>query len=745
MFLGGFLIIAAVFWLAIRYRAGKSFIAVLSAITFLSLVREIVDNQPVKPILIELTGLSSAQYQRVIYQPLANLVVMLFIITIVMLVVSATQSRAINRVKESRYRSVVENAPICIHEIDQDGRLTAINPAGLQMINAKYADDVLEKPYLDFVEERDRNRIASLMQQAFAGTPVEFEFRVSIDGTAHVFSSNFVPLKDSDGMIGRLMGITQDITERTNAERHLKEYAQELSDIYHDTPCGFHSIDASGMFLQMNETELAWLGYRREELIGKLTIRDVLTPESYRTLVANLKQDDYACGFRGHEYEMKRRDGSTFPIMASSSFVHDELGRFVKSRCSVLDITERKQSEKVLRELDAQMQLTQKLESLRVLAGGAAHDFNNLLVTVLGHAGLAKSETTHSEAIHEHLEQIETAAQRAAELCDQMLAYAGKRRIETATVDVNQVVREMAQLLESTIARRATFQIHLAEAILEVDADVTQIRQVIMNLIINAAEAIGPSGGNIRLSSGTIEAEAGNHAWTYGDEQLSKGEYVYVEVSDDGCGMDHSTICKVFDPFFSTKFAGRGLGMAAVLGIVRGHKGAIQIDSTVGAGTTVRVLVPVSTADDRPLPKSSKPVTFAEPIAGTILLVDDEQIVRDTTRRILEAAGFDVVTANDGHEAVTIARVQRDSISAILLDMTMPGLNGEETYHELRRQRVDAPVLLTSGYDQQQASPHAADRIAAGFIKKPYRPHVLVEKIREVLQPQLSAGHLLEE
>jgi signal transduction histidine kinase len=392
---------------------------------------------------------------------------------------------------------------------------------------------------------------------------------------------------------------------------------------------------------------------------------------------------------------------------------------------------ERRRADEQRRLIESRMLQAQKLESLGVLAGGIAHDFNNLLVGILGNAGLALDELSPVSAARESIEGIETAARRAAELCHQMLAYSGKGRFVVETVCLNDVVGEMAHLLDVSVSKAATLKYDLAPDIPGIEADATQLRQVIMNLMTNASEAIEGSGV-ISISTGAMHCDREYLDALFVGEDLKEGGYVFFEVSDTGCGMDQATVEKIFEPFFTSKFTGRGLGLAAVQGIVRGHGGSIRIYTEVGKGTTFKVLLPASDQEARGLqrPADRAPDWKA---SGTVLVVDDDQTVRSVARRMLERVGLEVLTACDGREALEVLREHRDEIVCILLDLTMPNMGGEEAFSELRRVREDVPIVLSSGYNEQDAISRFAGKGLAGFVKKPYLARELIGRVREVL------------
>jgi nitrogen-specific signal transduction histidine kinase/CheY-like chemotaxis protein len=385
-------------------------------------------------------------------------------------------------------------------------------------------------------------------------------------------------------------------------------------------------------------------------------------------------------------------------------------------------------------DLDARVQQVQKLEMLGTLAGGVAHDFNNLLQAILGNASIIRLHAGTSADIHESLEQIEIACQRAGELTNQLLAYAGKGNFVLETVDVSQLAIEMSKLLVSSLPRRPRLLGQFAPGLPLVAGDPTQLRQVLMNLVINAAESLPENGGVIRLSTGKVDLTADDLAGLLLGMDLPPGTYLYFDVCDTGCGMSEEIRSRIFDPFFTTKQNGRGLGLAAVIGIVRGHRGALLVHSESGSGTLVRVLFPAApkALSSRP----PEPVQTAQPVTapGTILVVDDEEAIRNSARFLLESLGFTVLTASDGLEAVESFKAKHAEISAVLLDLSMPKMPGTAALRELRVIRPDVPILVASGFSEKETIDQIRDAGPVWFIQKPYRGSELRTKLLEILK-----------
>ncbi|HEV8132311.1 MAG TPA: PAS domain S-box protein [Acidobacteriota bacterium] len=577
-------------------------------------------------------------------------------------------------------------------------------------------------------------------------------------------------LKELEKLRRQLAKLKKLESNRQRAEEALRHSEFRFRDLFDDAPVGYHEIDAEGRIIRVNRTELAMLGYSAEEMLDHYAWEFIQQRDTSREAVAaKIAGRQRLAPF---ERTFIRKDGTPVQILVQDRLLRDADGHVVGIRSTVQDITERKQAEEVLqrayegleqrirertadlaeaneqlkleirereradeerRQMEAQMYQAQKLESLGVLAGGIAHDFNNLLQIIIANVDLALRHIPPQSRDRKNIERIERAATRAAELTNHLLAYTGKGKLEMQPLDLSQVVEEIADLLESIISKKAILKYDFRPDLPAIQADATQLRQVIMNLITNASEALGDKTGVISVRTGVEEADRAYLSENHQVGDLAKDKYVYLEIADSGSGMDAETKGKIFDPFFTTKFPGRGLGLAAVLGIVRGHRGTIRVDAEPGRGTTFRVLFPCTEE-----PEQERAVTAQQRKSwqgsGTVLVVDDEEGVRDAARSILEESGFVVLAAHDGREGVEVFRKHSKEIVAVLLDMTMPHMNGEETFREIRRIQADAQVILSSGYDAENTANRFAGEGLAGFIHKPYQAEALIEKLREVLE-----------
>ncbi len=456
-------------------------------------------------------------------------------------------------------------------------------------------------------------------------------------------------------------------------------------------------------------------------------MQDVLPGEAGRKIVDAVQKAMSTRTVTEADYSLPMSDGehhftARFVALTDSNMV----------LASARDISDRVRAEQSRRKLETQLQHAQKLESLGVLAGGIAHDFNNLLTSILGYSDLARDALQPDSTPRSYVDEVVKGARRAAELTQQMLAYSGKGKFVVQPLSLSALVEDMGRLLEVSISKKCVLKYHFVPDLPACEADAAQMRQIIMNLIINASEAIGERSGVIAVSTGVIYCDRAYLSESYLDDNLPEGLYTYLEVADTGCGMSDETKARLFDPFFTTKFTGRGLGLAAVLGIVRGHHGALKVYSELGTGTTFKVLFPATSDPAHPGTDRAEAASSWRG-HGIALIVDDEESVRGLARQMLEKMGFTVLTAVDGRDGVEVFRREHERIRLVLLDMTMPHLDGEQSFREMRRIRTGVPTVLSSGYNEQTATNRFAGKGLAAFIQKPYQYQQLVDVVRKAL------------
>jgi two-component system cell cycle sensor histidine kinase/response regulator CckA len=530
----------------------------------------------------------------------------------------------------------------------------------------------------------------------------------------------------------RILGRRTEQIEREVAERttELAESRREIDSILRALPgaafrCAFNETLTA---LFVSDGMLALTGYPADDFIsGRLHIAQLTVPAdrpAVRAATARAVQERRPFEI---EYRFIHRDGQEKWVLVRGRPIYDAAGglRFLEGLA--IDVTALKRAEQERMTIERRLLEGQKLESLGVMAGGIAHDFNNILTSVLVNASLARHLAAGEAG--GHLEQVEKAARRAADLCQQLLAYAGKGKLVTERINLSELVRGTASLLEVTISKNTRLELQLADGLPPVLADVTQLRQIVMNLVINAADAIGEAPG--RITIGTYACSAGTDLLqqALGRPELPAGAYVGLEITDNGCGMSPETIARIFEPFFSTKFSGRGLGLAAVQGIVQSHHGALFVESQPGSGATFRLLLPAT--QGQAVPSAPPFVESTEPVRlnGSVLVVDDEETVRGVVSDVLETFGATVLPAAGGEEALALLRAHGDRIALVLLDLTMPGISGEETLRRFRAMNARPPVIIMSGYGETETMKRSTDLGVAGFIQKPFEIATLLARV----------------
>ncbi len=476
--------------------------------------------------------------------------------------------------------------------------------------------------------------------------------------------------------------------------------------------------DIDGVILYVNPAFERISGFNRSEALGQ-TPRMVKSGEHDQDYYARMWSILLAGKVWQVDFKNRSKNGDIYEVTQTITPLLDEHGEITGFAAVQHDVTEQ-------RKMDRKMQHADRVDSLGVLAGGIAHDFNNLLTAILGNASIASKKLDQASPAHKYIQNIESASLSAADLCRQMLAYSGKGQFVIKPVNLTELIEGMGKLIEVSIAKSIVIRYQLAETLPMIDADIAQIQQVALNFLTNASEAIGDKSGVISLATGVMHADGDYLHDSIGEAHLKPGRYVYLEVSDTGCGMDTATQNKIFDPFFTTKFTGRGLGMSAILGIIKGHHGALRIYSEPGQGTSFRVLFPESESQHW---QEDQAAAVSIQGSGSVLIVDDEETIREVAAAMLDDMGFTTLPAANGMEGVETYQQNQEDIAFVLLDMTMPKMNGEECFRHLRQINPEVRVILSSGYNEQEATSRFAGKGLAGFLQKPYTPQQLTEVI----------------
>jgi PAS domain S-box-containing protein len=538
----------------------------------------------------------------------------------------------------------------------------------------------------------------------------------------------------NERLVATNAALQTEIADRRATEAALANERNLLRTLVDNLPDAVYIKDVSGRYRAVNRAYLRLHDIDAPELLIGCTATGLQDSTLARREQAEDRQLTTTGGqVVNREDSVVRRQGERRHLLTSKSVARDASGAVVGLVAISRDVTAAKRQERMRELMDRKLRDTQKLESLGVLAGGIAHDFNNLLTAILGNASLMRMEDATPSDRERYVAQIESASSRAADLCRQMLAYAGRGHVSVQRLDMNAVVEDTLPLLQISISKKAHLKLDLASRVPAVSADLTQLRQVLMNLVINASDALSDGSGTIVVSTGMVQVDREYLANTVSSTDIAEGEYTFLEVRDDGCGMTRETLDRVFEPFFTTKFTGRGLGLSVVLGIVRGHRGALTIYSEPGLGSTFKLLLPtIGGPADAIAPRRLVEAQWHG--AGELLVIDDEESVREVATSILTRLGYRVSIASNGAEGLAIFRRYPNCFAAVLLDLTMPELSGDETLRELRNLRPDLPVLLMSGFNEQDAATLFAGVDGTGFVQKPFTLDMLGEHLHAVLQ-----------
>ena len=652
------------------------------------------------------------------------------------------------RNSEQKYRTMAENISDIVWTMDMKSRFTYVSPSVEHILGYSIEDILHINPASVLVPEA-LERLVSLTQEAAVrvadgGDPWVTRIPEELphyhkDGRVIMCEISAMIVQDAGAPTG-IIGVTRDVTERRRIEEAVRASEEKYRTMAESISDMVWMLDTDGRVTYCNPASEKLLGYTTGEITGA-DMRSFLTQPAYERAQAGILDsiDTHARGIADthppREYDHVHKDGTIIPCEVVSRLLTDEHGRPTGLVGVSRDVRERKRAEAEKHRLELQVQQAQKFESLGILAGGLAHDFNNILVGILGNADLAMEELPVRSPVRVYLHQINLSAKRLADLVRQMLAYSGKGKFVVEQLDLNGLVLEMTQLLEASLPKNVQFGLKLSQDLPAIEGDATQVRQIFMNLATNAAESLDGRPGPVIVATRVQELAEGEIQHSYLEQDVPPGRYVCMEIQDTGCGMNEETQRRMFDPFFSTKFTGRGLGLSAVLGIVRGHQGAIVVESAPGKGTALRVYFP---ALDLPAHATQKKQSATPERAGwrgtgKVLVVDDEPAVLAVAQHILEHLGFEVLVAENGPQAIETLRDNADSVRMVLLDVAMPEMGGEETFAALREIRPDVPVLLSSGYSEDRAKAGFASDDLAGFVQKPYTAHTIARVIRDHL------------
>lgn len=639
-------------------------------------------------------------------------------------------------VAEERMRIILDNIEEIVHILDWEGRFLYLSPSWERTTGFSISSTV-GNIFTPYAHPDDVPACLEFLKKVhITGQPQRlFQFRVKhASGKWIWFTNSGVAIKDENGVPLYFLGVGADITERKNIEESLAASEQRTRAILDNAEEVIYTLDWEGNFLFLSKAWEHITGHTVESTVGK-SFEPHVHPDDVQVCI-NFLRKVYETGEpqKGVEFRVKHFSGDWVWFRSTGAAIKNPEGKPLYYVGVAMDITDRKRAEQERLEHERSLRQVQKLESLGVLAGGIAHDFNNILMAIMGYADLTLLNLDSGSVLSENISRIKKAAQSAAGLCQQMLAYAGKGVTVTEEIDLGKIIREMLHLLETSISKKIKLLLNLSPDLPLIEGGVTQIRQIILNLITNGSEAIGTSEGTITIETGVTDMIPQKSLSAFSSGADCNGPWITLEVSDSGSGMTPETMERIFDPFFSTKFTGRGLGMAAVQGIMRSHGGHITVESEKGKGTRFRLYFPASLSHIKSEEVDngySREVTVS---SCCVLLVDDEKIVRDVCKSMLEALHHKVIQAGDGKEALTIFKEKGKSIDLIILDLTMPRMDGKETLKALRLIDPNVPVIISSGYSEIEIAGQFWGLELSDFIQKPYTIKKLSKAIEDTLK-----------
>lgn len=641
---------------------------------------------------------------------------------------------------ENEYRQLLDESSDPIFAFYPDGRYRYVNQAFAKGVGHERSN-IIGKKIWDVFSRDEADKRFALVKWVFAnGQTRIIEVRVPRPDGDRFYVTTVKPISGIDGAVASVICISKDITERKQGEQALQEGKDLLAEIIELSPISMAIVSMDGIIEQINRRAIETFGYYPDDIPNMERWWVQAYPdEAYRAEVLAQwmglvgKAIAEKSEIERREYLVTCKDGTVKTTLIFGIPVSDKV--FVIFD----DITERKRAEEERLQLEQQFLQAQKLESLGIMAGGIAHDFNNLLQSILGNLELAARTLPQNTDPHNYITNAFNSGQAAAHLTSLMLAYVGKGTLTKKDLDLNELVRVNADMLKTTVGSAILLELSLSQEAPKIVADKAQIQQVIMNLLTNAAESIEEQPGFVRLATGSQYYDQACLAASLLDNKPDPGCFVFLEISDTGCGMSAETMKRLFDPFFTTKFTGRGLGMSAVMGIMKTHNGALFVRSAPGKGTTFRTLFPVSEETlPNMLPQEMAPPaengTAAErPLSGMALVVDDEKNVLRTCKKMVELCGFKVITARDGIEAVSCFREHAREIDVVLLDLTMPNMDGIAAMNAIYGIRPDVKLILSSGFNQDELGDRFTGQAPSGFIRKPYSMTVLETELRRVM------------
>ncbi len=642
------------------------------------------------------------------------------------------QKRAQNDLiaSEQRFRMYFEQAPLGYQSLDENGCVLEVNPKWLELMGYE-REEVIGRWWGNFLAPGYAEVFREKFEQFKATGSVQdvtFEM-VARDGRRIAAAFDGLIARDAGGEFLRTHCVMRDITRQLQAEAALRSTNEVLTSLFNSSPLAAFSTDSQGRIALWNPTSETLLGWSAEEVMGRFApmVPDGMD-EFFRDWIRAVSAGD---SFISRELDVVTAGGEILPVSLSMAPIRSAEGTVIGAMGMLQDLSDRRRAEQSRARLEERLHEVRQMETLGVLAGGIAHDYNNLLMSIMGNVDLAMLETIPETHLAEDLEEIRRAALRASDLTSQLLAYAGKGALLMAKLDLAGLVRKVRPRLTGCLGG-CELSLDIPDRPMEIRGDFSQLQRILESLVTNAAEALGGDGADVTVRVAERIVSADELAEASG-ARMEAGVGVVLEVIDEGPGMSESTLAKVFDPFFSTKFTGRGMGLPAVLGVMRAHSGRIGIDSELGRGTRISLYFPrAGDVASQPSELTAGPDQTEFLASGTVLVADDDESVRRVAHRLLTHFGLDVLLAVNGQDAIDQASRQAEQIDLYLLDVVMPKVGGIDVFEEIRHRDSSAQIVLMSGY-AEPVSIHSLQRSGLiGFIQKPFVQNQLLGVLREV-------------
>ncbi len=633
-----------------------------------------------------------------------------------------------------QYELLERMLPYALISVDERDNIIGCNRGGFQLLGANFEEELTQYNIHRFIPEWEKWKTQLGQTDEMKSADIQELEIINLKG--ETIPAEFILGHFSLASRSFYLVFLRDIRWRKQAIETIQKAEERFREIFENANDIIYTHDLNGRFTSLNKAGLIVTGYSKDD-IPRMNVFDIVPEEYHEEVKEKIRKKLEGAPPTKYELEIIAKDGHRIPIEVSTRIIYEK-GKPIGIQGIARDITDRKRAEEEQKKLELQILHAQKLESLGVLAGGIAHDFNNILVGIMGNVGLALSRLPEDSPVRSYLKRIEESSHRAAELTKQMLAYSGKGVIMPRPLNLSRLINEMQPLLTAVVSKKAIVEYKCPDDVPAIYGDAIQLHQVLMNLVTNASEALGETAGKIIIQISVVELTQEHMKESYFYEPVSPGKYVCLEVSDTGCGMDKETLTKIFDPFFSTKFAGRGLGLASVLGIVRGHKGTVNVYSEPNKGTCFKVYFPVSEASNKrevfgnKNKKELEETFIKSQNPKTILLVNDEEGLLEVANETLSQFGYKTILARNGKEALELFELNKNNLSAIVLDLTMPELDGLEVFQKINKIDKNIPIILCSGFPEQSISQQFGKLKPSGFIQKPYRPIELVKLLGNI-------------